>query len=418
MSEDFTGILGSRGALGGIRVLDLTDEKGVYCTKLLADMGADVIRIEPPAGDPLRGIGPHIGDYPNPDRSIPFLHYNTSKRGITLDYTTEEGKALFLRLAESADIIVETQQPGAMDELGLGYAILSRSNPGIIMTSITGFGQTGPHSHYKCSDIVAYAMGGYMFVTGFPEDPPVRAYGNQSYHVGSVYGAIGTLSALFHKNITGQGQHVDVSLQEAVLAVTEHVTIYYVYENHVSRRQGTSHGVWQVDLKGPCGAGDVFECKDGHTTIFSLKEDAIQWLIDSGVKAAEPYMAAEWAQPERLEQRGQIISEMVREWARQFTKEEIFREGQKRRVTTTPVNAPDKVFNDPQLRQRNFFVEVEHPELGCTLTYPGPPYKMVETPWRISRKAPLLGQHNKEVYTDELGLDEKQLEELKKKGVI
>lgn len=418
MTEGFNGNPAPSGALEGIRVLDLADEKGVYCTKLLADMGADVLRIEPPDGDPMRGMGPFVGDIPNPDRSIPFLHYNTSKRGITLDYTTEAGKALFLRLAESADIIVETHEPGTMDELGIGYNLLSRSNPGLIMTSITGFGQTGPHSRYKSSDIVAFAMGGYMLVTGFPEDPPVRAYGNQSYHAGSVYGAIGTLSALFNKSITGEGQHVDISLQEAVLSVTEHVSIYYVYENHVSRRQGTSHGVWPIDLKGPIGSGDVFECKDGYTTIFSMKEDTIQWLIDTGVKAAEPYLAPEWAQPDKLEQRGQIILEMVREWARQFTMEELFMEGQRRRVTTSPVQTPDKVFFDPQLRNRNFFVEVEHPELGRTLTYPGAPYKLVETPWRIARKAPLLGQHNKEVYTNEFGLDVMRLEELKKKGVI
>jgi len=399
-------------------VLDLADEKGVYCTKLLADMGADVIRIEPPGGDVMRGMGPFVDDRPNPERSIPFLHYNTSKRGITLDYTTDDGKELFLQLADKADIIVETLQPGALDDLSIGYPALSRRNPGLIMTSITGFGQNGPHSNYKCSDIVAYAMGGYMYTTGYPEDPPVRAYGNQSYHVGSIYGAISTLSALFNKNITGRGQHVDVSLQESVLSVTEHVNIYYIYENHVSRRQGTSHGVWQVDLKGPVGSGDVFECKDGHACVFSMKEETIQWLIDSGVEEAEPYLAPEWAEPEKAEERGQIICSMVKEWVKQFTKDEIFFEGQNRRVTTAQVNTPDKVFHDPHLRERNFFMDIEHPEIGRTLTYPGAPYKFPETPWRISRKAPRIGEHNREIYIDELGQTEGRLEKLKKKGVI
>lgn len=406
------------GALSGVRVLDLADEKGVYCTKLLADMGADVIRVEHPGGDQMRRVGPFVDDIAGPDRSIPFLHYNTSKRGITLDYATPEGKEIFGRLASNADVIVETHQPGTLDELGLGYAVLREQNPGLTMTSITGFGQSGPRTHYKCPDIVANAMGGYMFVTGFPEDPPVRGYGNQSFHVGSVYGAIGTLSALFNKNITGEGQHVDISLQEAVLSITEHVNIYYVYENHVSRRQGTSHGVWQVDLKGPVGSGDVFECKDGHACIFGLKEDAIQWLIDTGVAEAAPYMALEWAEPQKLEERGQIICSIVREWAKRFTVDEVFAEGQRRRVTTAPVNTPDKVFHNTHLRERSFFVEVEHPELGRALTYPGAPYKLHECPWRLSRKAPLPGQHNSEVYINELGLEESRLEELRKKGVI
>ncbi len=405
-------------ALGGIKVLDLADEKGVYCTKLLADMGADVIRIEPPGGDPMRRMSPFVDDKPGPERSIPFLHYNTNKRGITLDYATDEGREIFLSLAQKADVIVETSQPGTMDELGLSYNLLSEGNPGLVMTSITGFGQTGPHSHYKSSDIVAYGMGGYMYVTGFREDPPVRGYGNQAYHVGSIYGTIGTLSALFNKNITGQGQHVDVSLQEAVLSVTEHVSIYYVYEDHVSRRQGTAHGTWQLDVKGPLGIGDVFPCKDGHACVFSLKEETIQWLIDDGIKEVEPYLAPEWAEPDRLEERGRIMNPMVREWVKRHTMDHIFTEGQRRRVTTCPVNAPDKTFHDPHLRERGFFVEVEHPELDRTLTYPGAPYKLPESPWRIRRKAPLTGEHNSEIYIEELGLDEGRLGELNNKGVI
>jgi crotonobetainyl-CoA:carnitine CoA-transferase CaiB-like acyl-CoA transferase len=405
-------------ALGGIRVLDLTDEKGVYCAKLLADMGADVVRIEPPDGDPMRRMGPFVENEPGPERSIPFLHYNTSKRGITLDYTTPEGKELFLSLTQRSDIIVETHQPGVMDDLGLGYDVLSESNPGLIMTSITGFGQNGPHRNYKCSDITAYAMGGYMFVTGFPEDPPVRGYGNQSYHVGSIYGTIGSLSALFNRNFTGLGQHVDVSLQEAVLSITEHVNLYYVYENHVSRRQGTAHGTWQLDLKGPLGIGDVFECKDGHACVFGLKEDTIQWLIDDGIKEAEPYLDPKWAEPDLIEQRGQAMNVLVRDWVKRYTMDEILTEGQRRRITTSPVNTPDKVFHDPHLRERGFFVDVEHPELGRSLTYPGAPYKFPESPWRINHKAPLLGEHNGDIYVGELGLEESRLEELKRKGVI
>jgi crotonobetainyl-CoA:carnitine CoA-transferase CaiB-like acyl-CoA transferase len=409
---------GENTALGGVMVLDLADEKGIYCTKLLADMGADVIRIEHPDGDPMREKAPFVDDSPGPDRSIPFLHYNTSKRGITLDYTTPEGKELFIALAREADIIVETAQPGTMDGLGLGYDDLSKGNQGLIVTSITGFGGNGPYSQYKCSDITAFAMGGYMFVNGFPEDPPLWAYGNQSFHVGSIYGTIGTLSALFNKNVTGEGQHVDVSLQEATLSVTEHINVYYVYENLVCRRQGTTHGTWPEDLKGPNGVGDILECKDGYASVFGTREDTIQWLVDTGVKEAEPYLDPKWAEPENIEKRGQAICGMLYEWAKQFTMDELFLEGQKRRVTTCPVNSLDKVFHDPHLNERGFFVEVDHPEFGRILTYPGAPYKFSQSPWRISRKAPLKGEHNREVFFDVLGMEESRLEDLNRKGVI
>ena len=255
--------------LSGYRVLDLAGPMGVYCGKLMADMGADVIKVEPPGGDPMREIGPFIDGRPGPERSLYWLHFNTNKRSVTLDINTPEGAAVLRRLARESDALLETGAPGYMDSLGLGYESLAGDAPGLVYASITPFGQTGPYRDFKGSDLVGFAMGGYMYVTGWPDTPPNKLWGSQAYHTVSNRAYIAILLALYHRMMTGQGQYIDVSMQEAVAATTEHVNTTYNYTGESAVRCGFRHGGQFVA---------TWRCKDGYAsiTIFSISVDSDQ----------------------------------------------------------------------------------------------------------------------------------------------
>ena len=225
----------SQQPLTGYRVLDLSGPLGVYCGKLLADAGADVIKVEPPAGDDMRGTGPFIHGRLGPEESLYWRHFNTNKRGITLNIGSVPGAGLFRRLAAKADILLETHPPGYLDSLSLGYEGLNEDNQGMVYASLTPFGQTGPYKDFKASDLIGFAMGGYMYVTGWPHTPPTRLWGSQAYHTASNRAFIAILMALYDRLSTGLGQRVDVSMQEAVAATTEHVNTAYNYEETPAR---------------------------------------------------------------------------------------------------------------------------------------------------------------------------------------
>ncbi len=203
----------SVGMLSPYRVLDLTDEKGLFCGKMLGDLGADVIKVEKPGGDSARKIGPFYQDDPNPEKSLFWFAFNTSKRGITLDIEKPEGQEIFRKLIESTDVVVESFPPGYMDKLGFGYSELGKINPGLVMVSITPFGQTGPYRDYRTSDIVAWALGGYLYDFGDDDRPPIRiSHHSHAYLHAASEAATGAVMALYYREITGEGQHVDVSI--------------------------------------------------------------------------------------------------------------------------------------------------------------------------------------------------------------
>ncbi len=396
-------------ALSDLRVLDLTDLKGALCAKLLGDMGADVIKIESPSGDSARQIGPFLNDAPHHDRSLLFWFYNTSKRGVTLDLHATAGLAVLKRLVETVDVVVESFAPGTLARLGLGYETLKQINPKLVLTSITPFGQTGPYKEYKSSDTVAEAMGGMIYVNGAPDEPPLRGLGLQAYHSASFFAAIGTMSALWARDTIGDGQWVDISIQEAVAACVEHVAPFYHQGLGVETRRGSLH--WSRYFR-------VARCKDGYIMHCSLGDwtSLVEWvnMDDKAQDLTEP----QWDDIQYRKANAEHLFDVLDDWAKDYTIAELMEGAQLRRIPYAMVRPPEALVDDPQLNARGFFSDITHPELGQTFRYPGGPFFFTKTPWRISRRPPLLGEHNQEVYVEELGLNQRTLEELRREGCI
>ena len=402
-----------RGALHGRRILELADASGAYCGKLFADMGADVIKIERPGGDPSRHVPPFWRNEVGEGTSFAFLYANTSKRAVTLDLRRPEGHDLFSQLACSADLVVETFQPGHLDALGIGYEELQRLNPRLVLTSITAFGQTGPQRHYRGSDLVASALGGALYVTGEEADPPVVLAGSQAHVSASSLAAVSSLVALLHASRTGRGQHVDVSIQEAVTAVTHICGVgKWLDDGIVPKRRGTG-----LFASVPSGA---YPCNDGLVYLMVNRphhwKALAEWIHEEtgNEEVLDPMF--EGPSSRRQEHR-ELIDLFVCELTQRFAAEQVYHEGQRRHIAFTPVSTAAAVVRDPQLEARGYFVDVEHAD-GRRLRYPGAPYRHALTPWALRGPAPRVGQHNKEVYEGELGLSAARLGALRDDGVV
>ncbi len=391
------------------RVLDLANDKGMFCAKLLADLGADVIKIERPGGDPARNTAPFLNNVPDPERSLYFWHYNTSKRGITLNIEAKRGRELFKRLIKTADIIIETYSPDYLDNLELSYNALAEVNPRLIVASITGFGRDGPYKNYKTCDLVASALGGQMYVCGDRDTPPLKPFGNQTYHMACLYATFGILLALRQRHNSGRGQHIDVSIHECVAATLDHVLVRYFYEWVVAKRRGNLH--WSNGFR-------VFRCRDGYILLPLLQqwETLVEWLDSEGMAAdlKEP----RWRDKAVRHQGIDHIIQVLEQWTQVHTVSELVELGQLMHFPCAEVASPQQVVDNLQLKERGFFVEVKHPELKSQYQYPGAPYCFGQSPWQISRRAPLIGEHNKEIYGEELGLSESELSALVRDGVI
>jgi crotonobetainyl-CoA:carnitine CoA-transferase CaiB-like acyl-CoA transferase len=396
-------------ALSDLRVLDLTDLKGALCAKLLGDMGADVIKVEPPGGDPMRTIGPFLDGRPHRDRSLLFWFYNTSKRSVTLDLRKPAGQELFKQLAMKVDVIVESFAPGTLASLDFGYEELKRLNPKLVLTSISPFGQTGPYRDYKTSDTVAEALGGMIYTNGFPDEPPLRGLGLQAYHSASFFAAIGTMSALWAREAIGEGQWVDVSIQEAVAASVEHVSPFYHQGLGVPTRQGSLH--WSRFFR-------VAKCKDGYIMHCTLGDwtSLVEWV--KADEKAQDLGEPQWEDQFYRREHAEHLFDVLDDWAKDYSVAELMEGAQLRRISYAMLRPPEALADDPQLNARGFFSTVEHSELGRSFRYPGGPFFFTATPWRISCRPPLLGEHNREVYQQELGISDQQFEELVKAGVI
>ncbi len=402
-------------ALDDIRVLDLTQDLGGYCTKLLADLGADVIKIEPSAGDPARSVPPFYHDEAGLERSLYFFNLNTSKRSVTLDIESAAGRAAFEQLALTADIVVESFPPGYLDSLGLGYDALTKLRSDIILTSVTGFGQSGLHAPYLAPDIVGVAMGGIMWLAGSPDDPPNLPPCYQAYISAGIQAAAGTTMALYHRDVTGEGQHVDVSMQEAVLIAQETAMPQFDLQGVVRTRTGV-RGALPINVPGM----GPYEASDGWIWSYvgapggAAWTELLAWMVSEG-KAEdltdEPYnsviaelnmrfLTSVVLNPGSAKEKGPVlkrIDEVLVSFYKSKPKWEVYEQGQRRRLLVGIVSSPEDLANNPQLEARGWFQDIAHPELNDKLRYPGPPYRLSETPWRIARRPPLLGEHNNEV---------------------
>ncbi|MCG8546723.1 MAG: CoA transferase [Alphaproteobacteria bacterium] len=410
------------GPLSGLRVLELADEKAQFCGKLMGDLGADVIKIEPPGGETTRSVGPFLDDQPHRERSLAFWHYNTSKRGITLNLETEEGRGLFRRLAATADVVLESLAPGYLAELGLGYDVLKEANPTLIMCSVTPFGQTGPWRNFVASDLVHMAAGGFMGCCGYdeaddPEQVPIAPGGGNAWHTACNFAYLAITAALLHRERSGPGQHIDVSVHDCCAVTTEMHVPTYLYHGKVVIRQTGRHAQME-----PTPTAQV-RCADGgyvnaqaSRVPFRRFPDLVAWMDEYGL--AEDLADERYASLKGFVENAAHIDSVIARFAAHLPQKELAEGGQARQFNWGAVRAPDELVDDGHLADRGFWVDVEHPELGRRFKYPGAAAIHNGSPWRISRRAPLIGEHNREVYGEELGLSDSELTCLAEAGVL
>jgi crotonobetainyl-CoA:carnitine CoA-transferase CaiB-like acyl-CoA transferase len=408
-------------ALDPYRVLDLADEKGLLCGKILGDLGADVIKIEKPGGDEARNHSPFYKNDPDPERSLFWFALNTSKRGITLDIEKSDGREIFKALVKTADFVIETFSPGYLDKLGLGYSDLEKINPGVILISITPFGQTGPYRNWKTSDIVAWAMGGDMAPWGDPDRPPLHfSHHSQAYLHAGADGAQGALTALYYRWLTGEGQQIDVSIQESVIHCLEHITGMWDIRQIIQKRGGggmiqSNHRTTQI---WPCKDGWV-SWSHGGNSVLSPSLPLIKWMEKEGM-TSDFLKNFDWNRldfPQISQEEMDQIEEPTARFFMERTKAELLEGAVKYRIMLYPVSTTPDLLESIQLKARDFWQEIEHPELETTLTYPGAFAVTSKASPKLTRRAPHIGEHNNEVY-DELGITEEKLVKLKQSGVI
>ena len=409
--------------LEGLRVLDLTDEKGQLCGRILADLGAEVIKTEKPGGDESRNIGPFYHDETHPEKSLFWFAYNRGKKGITLNLQKEGGKEIFQRLTKGANCIIESFPPGYLDGLGLGYEVLAQWNPSIILTSITPFGQTGPYKDFKAPDVVAMALAGYAWLNGYPDRAPMTFSIPQAYSLAGIHAAAATLIASYHCAVTGEGQHVDVSVAESPIWATQETIVAWDLVKWCPKRQGmarenVSGGMIQY----------LYPCKDGSVSFHVIggkggaqfMKALTQWMKSEGMEN-EYFSKMEWesfdlffADKEMLER----VQEPIREFFKRYTKEELYREAIKRRIMLFPASTIDGLLDNEQLKARGFWKRIEHPELNTSIVYPGTFYCLSEESVETLGRAPLIGEHNQEILGNGLGYSDKDLMRLKETGCI
>lgn len=408
------------GPLASFKVLDLTGSMGVYATKLMADLGAEVIRVEPPGGHGMRKRGPFYQDDVDPDKSLYWWHFNTNKRGITLDLDQEAGRELLRRLVEHVDVMVETEAPGRMEGLGLGYEVLRQRNAGLVLTSITPFGQDGPRKQWKSTDLVGQALGGAAMTVGHEERAPYRMMSEIGYWTVGMMGANGTLMALLARDLTGRGQHIDVSMQQSLaMSMTMFMARWDILGQLAKRGGQMSIG----NLNMPA-VRSVYPCKDGWVYhIPQIVGTSVHSLVAMLNKCGWGDRFDErWLDVTVLRKERKQFEELMLQFFANYTRRELmdmaFSEEFNPPVFIHATNNADDIVNDPHLQARGFMQDVEHPELGRVIQYPGPPYRLPESPWRIRRRAPLVGEDNELVYREVLGLSKRELEELSSKGIV
>jgi benzylsuccinate CoA-transferase BbsE subunit len=400
------------GPLAGLRVLEFCDELGQLAGKLLADMGADVVKVELPEGSHARTVGPFVDDEPGPNRSLNFWYYNTNKRSVIVDLESPQGPATWRSLVAKADIVIDDRPPRWLDDRGLGYSVLGPRNSGLLWCSVTPFGQTGPWANYQSTDMVALALGGPMMMNGYDQEdapgaPPIRGHGDQGYNTACHYAVQGILAALLYRDATGRGQYIDASMHEAISSTTEvGLPYWFTKRTNVFRQTGRHAAAQRTESW-------LHMAADGqYNLIFGIGRDNATWAKIKawfqaegfGTQFDEPRFDDPMArQPGRGSKEAAEISEELGRFIAAHPAEEIYREGQERRQSWGVVRAPDEALADPHWEDRGFWTEVNGEGRDTPVRMPGAPYQFSATPWELRLPAPRLGEHTDEVLAEWLG---------------
>lgn len=424
---------GRPAALADLRVIELQSEAGAFAGKLLADMGADVVTVEPPGGAATRALPPFLDDDPDPERSLHFWHYNLNKRAITLDWTSDAGRALLLRLLDGADVLLEAEGPGRLAVLGLDDDRLRAGRPRLIHVSISAFGRAGPRAQEQATDLTLLAGGGPAWSCGYDDHalPPIAGGGYQGYQTGCHFAVLGLLTALLHRDAGGPGQRVDVNMHAANNVTTEAASYSWLVAQATVQRQTGRHagvqrtqqtqaqcadGRW-VNTGMPPRSGEQFRAVREWMDELGLLDDFAEvGLLDEGLKQ-EHLSFAQIREDELLRAIFHAGRDAIVRIAGALGAYEFFTEAQQRGFQCGVIYSPEEAMADPQMEARGFPVEVEHPEIGRRIRYPGAPYRFSATPWAVRRRAPLIGEDNAEVY-GEVGLSVEEIEALQAEGTV
>jgi CoA:oxalate CoA-transferase len=394
------------GLLSHLRVLDLGQGvSGPFCARLLADQGAEVIKVEPPAGDPARRMGPFVGNAPDREKSIPFLYLNSNKRGITLDPSTVTGRAVLRPLVQWADVLVENFEFRLRASLGLDDETLREVNPRLVVTSITNFGSSGPYRDWKATDLVTSAVSGLMYHSGDADKAPLRSALSQSLYVAGASGAAATLAAVYHRLASDVGGRVDVSVVECMTAHLVQAAAAYAYTGGLRGRRPARGAPLE----------ELLPCQDGFAVVSAQGSQPFQAVAD--LLGIEELRGPAFETAEGRICNGEALEQLILQGLARWRKDDLFHAANRQRLVFGLAQGPDDLYRCPHLRERGFFVPVHHPVAGDA-EYPGDLVRLSEAALGQRNPAPLLGQHNGEVYRDIVGLGEDEIVRLRTLAVI
>jgi len=413
--------------LSPYRILDLTDKKGMLCGRILSDMGADVIKVEPPGGDAARIAGPFYDDIPDPEKSLLWFFLNANKRGITLNLDMQDGKEVFKELIRSADILLESYKPGYMESRGFGYADLSKVNPKLIMTRISPFGQTGPKAHYKTTALTRWASGGVMYSTGYPDRAPVGIALPQDFIHAGIEAAFVSLAALRYSTASGQGQEIDVSIQASAIDSTLDTPERWIVEACELKRSGNADCFSADGVKQKMS----LPCKDGTICIYILGGGLLasadhldrlrKWMQEEDM-APDWFMEIDWvrdyASGELTQEFVDLVESTIEAFTITKTKAELFERALKDKLIMAPVQDPKDIWQNEQLRERDFWEELVHQDCSRKISYARSFAVFNETPLKLKRPAPRIGEHNEKVYMGDLDISRERFLLLRQIGAI
>jgi len=409
--------------LSGLKAIDLTDEKGMFCGKILADLGVEVIKVEKPGGDEARMIPPFYKNETDKEKSLFWLSFNAGKKGITLDIRTKKGREIFKRLVEKADFLIESYDPGYLEEIGLGYEEIAKINPQIVVVSITPFGRHGPFAGLKADDLVIQALGAILSQQGDADRPPVRtSFVPQAYMHAGTDAAEAALIAYYFRTKSNMGQHVDVSIMESVLWVAGRDLAFFNAFGISYKREGS---LWTRPGRGTIRS--IWECREGYVA-FAIQggqtgaptnRALVEWMDRKGMvpKFMKEKDWEKWDFGNVTQEELDRICEAVGAFFKTMSADEIEQEASKKGLLINKVCSVKDHLSNPQLRERGFWKEIEHADWEAKILYPGGFAKFSLTPVGPSFRAPKVGEHNGEVYKT-IGLGREELDELRREGVI